>query len=108
MRVDAMKAFAIAAAAILASTFSANAMHWVNGGNGSCETSCGPQAGGGVQTGLWKKDSYLVFYICKSNVNKQGDRPGYNLNAAYGDKVCVVPYDGKESPQSTYECLCKE
>jgi hypothetical protein len=103
-----MKVFAIAAAAILASTFSANALHWVTGGNASCAATCGAPLGGGAQTGIWKGDSNLVFYICRSNTNNEGGRPGYNLAAAYGDKVCVVPYGGKELPQSTYECLCKE
>jgi hypothetical protein len=103
-----MKAFAIAAAAILASTFSANAEHWVTGGNGSCAATCQAPLGGGVQTGIWKNDGNLVFYICRSNANNEGPRPGYNLAAAYGDKVCVVPWGGKEVPLSTYDCLCDD
>jgi hypothetical protein len=102
-----MKVFAIAAAAILASTFSANALHWVTG-NTSCASICAAPLGGGAQTGIWKNDPDLVFYICRSNTNNEGARPGYNLNAAYGYTKCVVPYGGKEIPESTYECLCKD
>ena len=99
-----MKAFPIAAAAILASTFSANAMHWVTA-NQSCSAVCEATP---VRTGIWKNNSNLVFFVCKANVNNTGDRPGYNLAAAYGDKKCVVPYNGKELAVSPFECLCKD
>lgn len=98
---------AIATAAIIASTFSAHALRWVAGDGGSCATAC-ERNGGASQTDIWKGDPAHAFYVCKANVSNEGDRAGYNMSAAYGPTKCVVPYGGKEDPQSNYECLCKQ
>lgn len=96
---------AIVTMAILAPTLSAHAEDWQVGSGASCSIAC-QNHGGPVSTGLYKGAAANPFYVCESNINHEGLRPGYNLNAAYGANKCVVPYGGKEDPVDNYNCLC--
>jgi hypothetical protein len=93
--------------AVFASTLSAYAEDWQDGSGASCSLAC-KDHGGAFSSGLYKGAVANPFYVCRSNANNEGSRAGYNLNAAYGEKKCVVPYGGKEVPQGSYECLCSD
>jgi hypothetical protein len=91
--------------AIFASTLSAYAEDWRDGTGASCSVAC-KDHGGAFSSGIYNGSTVHPFYVCRSDANGEGPRPGYNLNAAYGDTKCVVPWSGKETPQGTYDCLC--
>lgn len=103
-----MKIFpaALVTMAVFASTVSAHADDWRDGSGASCSVAC-KDHGGAFSSGIYNGSTVHPFYVCSSDAG-DGARAGYNLNAAYGDKKCVIAFNGKERPQGTYQCLCSD
>jgi hypothetical protein len=81
------------------------AVDWHSGTGASCSVACNSH-GGAVSSGIFNGDPAHTFFVCRTNVEKQGARAGYNLNAAYGASKCVVGFGGRELPAANYSCLC--
>jgi hypothetical protein len=92
-------------AAFIAAPTVGYAAGWYRGNGASCSVACDGH-GGAVSSGIYKGDPAHTFFVCRTNVNSEGSRAGYNLNAAYGADKCVVGYGGQEHPSSGYQCLC--
>jgi hypothetical protein len=78
---------------------------WHGATSKGCDRIC-IDFGRTVDAGNWKGNSRHIFFVCRADVNNEGKRPGYNMDAAYGLDKCVVPHGGKEVAVTTFECLC--
>ena len=92
-------------ALLLAGGVNRAAADWHNSSRVHCPTTCA-QFGGAVSTGYFA-DTRFSYYVCRTNVNDEGRRAGYNLeNHGQGEHKCVVGYGGKEFSTFEYSCLC--
>ena len=85
---------------VLSTQTLANNLSWVQP-HGDCYASCRSNGQIPVSPGRWKNSQY--FYVCISNLNGEGPRPGYNLE---GRTECVIGYGGEETFVNNYSCLC--
>ena len=80
---------------------------WHSSSRVHCPTTCA-QFGGAVSTGYYA-DTRFNYYVCRTNVNDEGKRAGYNLEThSSGEKKCTVGYGGKEFATYEYSCLCNK
>lgn len=87
----------------------ATAETWQPGQNSSCDVVCRSHNSSAMISGDFITNgasSGKKFTICKANVENQGTRPGYNLEPSWANS-CFVPFGGKETPVSNYECMCR-
>lgn len=81
------------------------AADWQSSSRVQCATTCA-QFGGAV-TSDYFADTRTRYHVCRTNVNSEGGRAGYNLEKyGPGSKKCVVGYGGKEFATYEYSCLC--
>jgi hypothetical protein len=81
------------------------AADWQSSSRVHCATTCA-QFGGAV-TSDYFGDTRTNYHVCRTNVNSEGGRAGYNLEKyGPGSKKCVVGYGGKEFATYEYSCLC--
>jgi hypothetical protein len=79
---------------------------WLPGNGKACQTVC--QTGGrlAVDSGPYKQSN--LFYVCATNTQGEGFRPGFNLqiNPRVPASTCTVGYGEKAEVSGEYTCLC--
>ena len=78
---------------------------WVESSGKSCADSCQSKSLFAIKSGTYQNDS--SFYVCATNKNNEGFRPGFNLVKTWADK-CTVGHGGQEHLESSYYCLCND
>jgi hypothetical protein len=99
-----MKLFAILAVCLVCVPQIA-AAGWESGNGNSCDVVCKAAGSSAVTAGNYTGRGKNPYYICRSNINKEGSRAGYNLQPNWSN-TCTVGYGGKEFPAANYSCLC--
>jgi hypothetical protein len=90
---------------LLAAGLDRAAAEWRSSSRVHCATTCEP-FGGAVSSGNFG-DTRFSYYVCRTNVNDEGRRAGYNLqDHGQGEHKCVVGYGGKEFSTFEFSCLC--
>ena len=112
-----MKLIMIASTALALSGFSnlAQAQQWVASQGRSCEETCKLRGGAisGTYAGLPRASGQFQkgqgagakFHVCRTSA--EGRRPGWNLNFSPWREQCFVGFGGKESGNTSFECLCE-
>jgi hypothetical protein len=83
-------------------------VQWVSGGGQSCPVVCKGRGLLAVDSGPYSGNNQ-PFYVCRTNENNEGLRPGYNLQTtsqASSASTCVVGWAQKAVAGQTYDCLC--
>lgn len=95
----------LALIALLSAPLGVVAGSWIIGSGQSCKSACAAHNGmQAVTSGMFKNGRY--FYVCSANAEREGPRPGYNLEPHWS-KVCTVSWQGKEKAFPIYKCLCQ-
>lgn len=101
--------FRIHAIAILATaTFALSAYaapSWVESSSKSCADSCQSKDLFAVKSGTYQGSN--SFFVCATNKNSEGFRPGFNLVPTWATS-CTVGHGGTEHLESSYYCLCND
>lgn len=83
----------------------AHAAQWVKGGGQSCLVACKNERLKPVISGEYSRNTN-PYFVCRTNVSGEGDRPGYNLQPNWSN-ICTVGWGGKEISNQNYDCLCE-
>jgi len=83
------------------------AARWVAADGNSCDVVCKAAGSTAVSPGNHTGTDFKVkpVYVCRANANGEGNRAGYNLQP-YWSNVCTIGWNGRESPDANYDCLC--
>lgn len=84
---------------------SAFAAEWRQGGGESCRLACDSEGMTPVSSGKYARNGNSYF-VCRTNANGEGLRPGYNLQPDWSNR-CTVGLGGKEVAGESYDCLCE-
>jgi hypothetical protein len=77
---------------------------WVDATVASCENTCDNANLRAVVAGVYVNGE--KFFVCATNYNNEGFRPGYNLRPSSAN-ACVVGWGGQEVNGVPYVCLCE-
>lgn len=76
---------------------------WFDGRHSSCIQVCKTH-GEAVTSGTYKNGN--AYAVCRTNLNGEGLRPGYNLEPSWAN-ACFVGWGGREVSGPDFDCLCK-
>jgi hypothetical protein len=76
---------------------------WMPATASSCEDTCDAEGLRAVSSGFYTNGEQ--FFVCATDYNNEGFRPGYNLRP--WDDKCVVGWGGQEVNGIPYVCLCQ-
>lgn len=93
----------VATATLLTSAYAEPS--WVESSGKSCADSCQSKDKFAVKSGMYQNNN--SFFVCATNKNGEGFRPGFNLVPTWSTS-CTVGYGGKELLESSYYCLCND
>lgn len=78
---------------------------WVDSSQQSCRSVCSAKNASALTTGTYRNGE--PFFVCATNADGEGFRPGYNLEPDWSTR-CWVGRGGREVGYSPYKCLCEE
>ena len=91
------------AISLFAGSLPAQAYRWLPARGHSCAAVCIHAGMSPVVSGVYRNGN--PYSICRTNVNGEGFRPGYNLQPDWAS-ACWVGYGGREQAMPRYQCLC--
>jgi len=91
-------------AANLRSSYAEESLGWVTGDGQLCSDACKEQGLVAPHVGDYTDGG--SFYVCRSDIGGEGNRPGYNLNHGRWGSRCTIGYGEEQEEETYYECLC--
>ena len=78
--------------------------NWVPGKGKLCEHVCRDAGLSAVYSGTYTNGNQ--FYVCSTNAQGEGFRPGFNL-LPYWATTCTVGWGNQSLSSPSYSCLCR-
>lgn len=79
--------------------------NWVPGNGNLCENVCRDAGLSAVYSGTYTANGN-PFYVCSTNAQGEGFRPGFNLLPSWST-TCTVGWGNQALSYSSYSCLCR-
>lgn len=79
-------------------------LSWVPANGRFCERVCRDAGKRAVYSGIFTNGN--EFYVCSTNIQGEGFRPGFNLLPIWAT-TCTVGWGNKAISSSSYNCLCQ-
>ena len=78
---------------------------WIESSGKSCADTCQSKDQFAVKSGTYQNSN--SFFVCATNKNGEGFRPGFNLVPTWATS-CTVGHGEKAHLEGSYYCLCND